>query len=187
MNSGLRRAVFLDRDGVLNEAVVVDGKPYPPANRAQLRILPDTPAALAQLKAAGFLLICVTNQPDVARGTQSREEVGAMNARLMQQLPLDDILVCYHDNSDGCDCRKPAPGLLKQAASLHGVDLTASFMVGDRWRDTAAGYSAGCRTVLIDYGYKEAWSGSQPHHKTTNLAEAAVWILAETLAEQPYK
>ena len=176
----LRRAVFLDRDGVLNEAVVVDGKPHPPANVAQLRILPQAPAALAQLKAAGFLLICVTNQPDVARGTQSREVVAAINTRLMEHLPLDDILVCFHDTADGCDCRKPAPGLLKKAAAQHGVDLTASFMVGDRWRDTTAGYLAGCRTVFIDYGYTEGWSGPQPHHKTATLKEAATWILGET-------
>jgi D-glycero-D-manno-heptose 1,7-bisphosphate phosphatase len=176
----LRRAVFLDRDGVLNEALVLNGKPLPPANIAQLRILPQAPAALAQLKAAGFLLICVTNQPDVARGTQSREVVASINTRLMEELPLDDILVCFHDTADGCDCRKPAPGLLKQAAARHRVDLTASFMVGDRWRDTGAGHLAGCRTVFIDYGYTESWSGPQPHHKTATLEEAAAWILGNS-------
>lgn len=177
VKTGARRAVFFDRDGVLNEAVVVNGKPYPPATVAELRVLRDAPSALARLKAAGFLLVCVTNQPDVARGRQSREEIEAINAKLRSQLPLDDILVCYHDDADGCDCRKPAAGLLKQGAVRHGIDLTASFMVGDRWRDTVAGHHAGCITVLIDYGYNESWSGPPPHHTTSTLAGATTWIL----------
>lgn len=108
MKNSPRPAVFFDRDGVLNEAVVINGQPHPPGNVEALRILREAPAALARLKAAGFLLICVTNQPDVARGTQSRDVVAAINDKLREQLPLDDILVCYHDEAEGCDCRKPA-------------------------------------------------------------------------------
>lgn len=179
MKNDMRRAVFFDRDGVLNEAVIHNGKPFPPANIGELRILSDAPSSLTRLKAAGFLLICVTNQPDVARGKQTREAVVAINAKLQEQLPLDDILVCYHDDVDGCDCRKPAPGLLMQAATRYGIDLSASFMIGDRWRDTEAGHRAGCQTVLIDYGYNERWSGLTPHHITTTLAESVEWILGD--------
>jgi len=179
VKNGLRRAVFFDRDGVLNDAVVVEGRPYPPASAAEVRIAAGAPEALAELKAAGFVLICVTNQPDVARGKQTHEAVAAINARLREALPLDEILVCPHDDADGCVCRKPAPGLLIQGAARHDIHLPGSFMVGDRWRDTLAGHRAGCRTVLIDYGYQESWSGPPPHHTTTTLADAAAWILKE--------
>src|SRR6185436_14383127 len=107
-----RRAVFLDRDGVINRAIVRAGRPHPPASPAEFEILPGVPAALQRLKSAGFWLVLVTNQPDVARGTQTRAGVEALHASLRARLPLDDIRVCYHDDPDGCECRKPAPGLL---------------------------------------------------------------------------
>lgn len=175
----MQRAVFLDRDGVLNRAIVRDGKPYTPSGIAELEILPGVPQALARLRAAGFQLIVVTNQPDVARGTQTRETVEAINAILHAQLPLDDIRVCFHDDQDRCRCRKPQPGLLQTAAQEKSLDLTASFMVGDRWRDIEAGRRAGCRTVLIDNGYHEA-EHSPPHMRLHSLAEAADWILGQT-------
>ena len=108
----MNRAVFLDRDGVLTRALVRDGKAYAPVTPAEMEIEADAPAALARLKAAGFLLIIVTNQPDVARGVTRREDVEAMHAILRAALPLDDVFVCYHDNADACDCRKPQPGML---------------------------------------------------------------------------
>src|SRR2546429_2967557 len=117
MTGASRQAVFLDRDGVLNQAMVRGGKPYPPASLTELQILPGTSDALYALQAAGFLLIGVTNQPDVARGSQRREVVEAINAVLRATLPLAEILVCYHDGRDGCSCRKPQPGLLLQAAA----------------------------------------------------------------------
>src|SRR5262249_39432347 len=116
MREPLRRAVFLDRDGVLNRAIVRNGTPHPPATLAELEIAPDASRALDDLKAAGFLLIGVTNQPDVARGNQSRAVVESINAALLASLPLQEILVCYHDDGDGCDCRKPRPGLLFQGS-----------------------------------------------------------------------
>lgn len=151
----MRRAVFLDRDGVLNRAVVRSGLPYPPANITELEILPGVEDGLARLRAAGFLLIVVTNQPDVARGTQSRDQVESMHRALSAKLPLDDFRVCYHDDADKCSCRKPQPGLLHQAAHDWQIDLANSFIIGDRWRDIEAGIRAGCRTVFIDYGYAE--------------------------------
>jgi D-glycero-D-manno-heptose 1,7-bisphosphate phosphatase len=170
------RAVFLDRDGVIDRAVVRDGKPYPPSSMEELEILPGVGDALASLRDNGFKLIVVTNQPDVARGTQSREVVEAMHKWLCEQLPLDAIYACYHDNSDQCNCRKPAPGLLLHASDEYDIDLTASFMVGDRWRDIEAGKRAGCKTLFIDYGYDEQLS-SEPDVVISSLMDAANWIL----------
>jgi len=173
-----RRAVFLDRDGVLNRAVVRDGKPYPPNSVDALEILPGVPDALADLKTAGFLLLVITNQPDVAKGIQSRESVEGIHRRLRAELPLDDILVCYHQDGDACHCRKPEPGLLHEAAARHALYLPFCFMVGDRWRDVDAGSRAGCRTILLDYGYRERIPENQPAARVRSLREAADWILA---------
>jgi D-glycero-D-manno-heptose 1,7-bisphosphate phosphatase len=150
-----RRAVFLDRDGVINKAIVREGKPYPPADLTELEIPPRVREALAQLKAAGFILIVVSNQPDVARGTTRRSTVEAINSALGKTLPIDEFVICCHDSGDGCHCRKPQPGMLLDSAEKWAIDLPASFMVGDRWRDVEAGQRAGCKTVFIDYGYDE--------------------------------
>jgi transaldolase len=150
-----RRAVFLDRDGVLNRAMVRDGKPYPPESLAEVEILPGVVEGLRRLKEAGFVLIVVSNQPDVARGTTPQRTVEAINAHLAKCLPIDRFIMCYHDSSDGCDCRKPRPGMLFAGVREFDVDLTTSFIVGDRWRDVAAGIAAGCKTIFIDYGYDE--------------------------------
>jgi D-glycero-D-manno-heptose 1,7-bisphosphate phosphatase len=166
--------VFLDRDGVLNRAIVRGGKPYPPATLDELEIPPDTAQALADLKAAGYRLIVVTNQPDVARGVRTRESVEAINAALSAQLPIDEFRVCYHDDGDRCGCRKPRPGLLLQNPA---DDLARSVIVGDRWRDIEAGVHAGVgATVLIDYGYDEPVR-VEPDARVGSLREAAAWIL----------
>lgn len=150
-----QRAIFLDRDGVLNQAVVRDGKPFPPATLDELNILPKVQEALELLKQKGYLLIVVTNQPDVARGKTSIHDVESINNFLMKNLPLDEIRTCYHDNDDYCSCRKPLPGLMLDAAAEYDIDLSESIMVGDRWRDIDAGIAAGCQTIWIDYGYNE--------------------------------
>jgi D-glycero-D-manno-heptose 1,7-bisphosphate phosphatase len=171
-----RRAVFLDRDGVINRAIVRNGKPYPPNSLAELEILPGVPEALAQLKAVGFRLIVVTNQPDVARGKTTRAEVEAMHAVLQAQLPIDELRTCYHDTADDCDCRKPKPGLLIAAARDSQLDLAASYMIGDRWRDIEAGQRAGCTSLFIDYQYAEP-QPSEPCLRIASLTEAVEWIL----------
>ncbi len=168
----MKRAVFLDRDGVLNRAVVRDGRPYPPASADELEIIDGAAEALSRLRELGFLLIVVTNQPDVARGTQSRGEVEAIHGRLRETLPIDEFVVCYHDDSDDCGCRKPKPGGLLDAAKRHGIDLAASFMIGDRWRDVEAGQRAGCVAYFIDYGYAEK-QPAPPFVRVRSLAEAA--------------
>jgi len=175
-----RAAVFLDRDGVLNRAVVREGKPYPPSGPDQLEIPEDVPDALARLRAAHFDLVVVTNQPDVARGTQTIENVEEINTELRRRLPLDDVRVCYHDDRSLCDCRKPLPGLLLAAARDRQLDLSHSFMVGDRWRDVEAGRRAGCRTVLIDCDYHESVP-TEPDVRVRTLGEAATWILDQPI------
>jgi D-glycero-D-manno-heptose 1,7-bisphosphate phosphatase len=179
MSGRLGRAVFLDRDGVLNRPVIRGGKPYPPASAEQLEIFPDASAALVALKRAGFRLYVVTNQPDVARGTQTRAAVERIHAALAEALPIDGFYACYHDDGDACECRKPKPGLLLAAAAEHGIALAGSYMIGDRWRDVEAGQRAGCRTVWLDFGYAERGPASPPGARVATLAEAVAWILQE--------
>jgi D-glycero-D-manno-heptose 1,7-bisphosphate phosphatase len=176
-------AVFLDRDGVLNEAILRDGKPYPPRNLSELVITQGAHAALEELRHEGFLLIVVTNQPDVTRGKASRADVDMLNARLADILPLDAIEVCEHDDVQQCDCRKPKPGMILRAQKKFGVDLTGSFMVGDRWRDIEAGRRAGCRTVLIGNGYGETFP-STPTTMADSLPAAASWIIQQNKLER---
>jgi D-sedoheptulose 7-phosphate isomerase len=188
LHSGqLRPAVFLDRDGVINRAVVRDGKPFPPSGVKELELLPEVASSLHDLKAHGFALFVITNQPDVARGTQTREAVKAIHQALASSLPIDDIFVCYHDDADDCACRKPNPGMLFEARRKHNIDLSRSFMVGDRWRDIDAGHAAGCKTVLIDYGYRERKPAHPPEATVRSLREAADWILCSSLKESTNK
>ena len=157
--SGLS-AVFLDRDGIINRAMVRDGKPYPPSRLGEFEILPGSVTSLSRLADFGYVLIGVTNQPDVARGTQSSELVESFNSLIQSRLPIREIFVCYHDTIDNCDCRKPKPGLIIQAAEKYGVDLSNSWMVGDRWKDIAAGQAAGLKTIFVDYHYAETYKGA---------------------------
>ena len=173
----VRRAVFLDRDGVLNEAVVRNGKPYPPASAAEVRLVDGAAESLAQLKDLGYFLLVVTNQPDVARGTQTMEELGAINAVLDAALPLDAFFICPHDSGDGCECRKPKPGLLLAGAEHWELSLAHSYMIGDRWRDLDAAAAAGVPGVWIDYGYNEQGPSSAPAATVKSLREAVEWIV----------
>ena len=170
-----KRAFFLDRDGVINASVVEAGKPYPPANLEDVIILPGVLQALQHLKDKGYLLIVVTNQPDVAKGKTTYEKVVAINQYLMQKLPIDDIKICFHIDQDECACRKPKAGLLLDAAKVYNIDLSKSYMIGDRWRDVDAGNAAGCQTFWIDYQYQE----QQPQNysfKVNSLYEASLLI-----------
>ena len=171
-----RRAVFLDRDGVVVGAIVRDGLPRSASTLEELEILPDAAEACAGLKEAGFALVVVTNQPEIARGTLDPETVARQNDVLRAALPLDEVVVCPHDDADGCDCRKPKPGMLLDAAARLGVDLASSFMVGDRWKDLEAGRRAGCRVVFVDRGYDEEVR-VEPDAVVGDLGDAARWIL----------
>jgi D-sedoheptulose 7-phosphate isomerase len=179
----LRRAVFLDRDGVINRPMVRNGKPFPPSGVKELELLPEVASSLLDLKAHGFSLFVITNQPDVARGVLSRESVEGIHQILSSTLTLDDIFVCYHDDADHCACRKPKPGLLLEAQRKHNIDLSRSFVVGDRWRDIDAGHNAGCKALLIDYGYEERKPAQPPEATVRSLREAADWIISSSLKE----
>ena len=171
-------AVFLDRDGVINQPKVIDGKPYPPASIDEFILLPGVVEACVRLKQAGFILVVATNQPDVGRGTISREVVEAIHAHVCKLLPIDRVEVSYDSGEENppSEFRKPRPGMLLRAARESNIDLGRSFMVGDRWRDIDCGHAAGCTTIFIDYGYNEPLQ-QPPHFRVASLAEAARIIL----------
>jgi D-glycero-D-manno-heptose 1,7-bisphosphate phosphatase len=173
-----RAAVFLDRDGVLNRSVTRNGAAHPPGSMDEFELLPGVREAVDQLKGADYLLVVVTNQPDIARGTQSAALVDAMNEVILRELGVDAVLMCPHDDIDNCACRKPKPGLLLQAMERFDIDRERSFMVGDRWRDVAAGKAAGCRTVQVG-SLDEGALSIAPTVRREDLTEAASWILSQ--------
>jgi len=166
-----RKAAFLDRDGVLNRSVLMDGVPMPPSVTEEVEILEGVSEAIEILIKADYLPVVVTNQPDVARGTTSRESVEQINHYIGEQIGVEHFFICFHDNSDNCECRKPKPGLLQIAATELGLDISRSFLVGDRWRDIEAGQAAGCPTFFIDYSYPER-SPEKPFTPVSSLLEA---------------
>ncbi|MBI5132518.1 MAG: HAD family hydrolase [Rhodopseudomonas palustris] len=178
------RAVFLDRDGVLNRPLVRDGKPYPPADAASVELYPGLRDQLQRLKDLGFRLIVVTNQPDVARGTTSKQTVDDINRLIASELPsIDKILVCFHDNADNCACRKPRPGMLLEGAAAFDVDLARSYMVGDRRGDMEAGIAAGSRTIFVDRSYNEP-KPTTYDHRVTSTQEALNIIIESEIGHE---
>jgi D-glycero-D-manno-heptose 1,7-bisphosphate phosphatase len=145
-----RPAVFLDRDGVLNEVRMQGATASTPRTVAELRILPAARTELGRLRQAGYVLLVVSNQPDVARGDLSLDAVEEINRALRDALPIDAVYVCPHDTGDGCACRKPKPGLIQAGAQEWGVDLARSWLIGDRWVDLAAAESAGVAGLLVE-------------------------------------
>jgi D-glycero-D-manno-heptose 1,7-bisphosphate phosphatase len=174
-------AIFLDRDGVINANLDRDGKPVAPVSMNEFRLLPGVKEAIAQLKAAGYLIVVVTNQPDVATGRTPKAAVEAMHDEIRRSLEVDDIKVCYHTDRDHCVCRKPKPGMILEAAADHGIDLKSSYLVGDRWRDTEAGKAAGCLTIFVDYGYEQD-GPNKPDMIARSLPDAVASILSKQQA-----
>ena len=175
MDTVVRQAVFLDRDGVLNELIRIDGISVPPRTIKEFRLIDGVVDAVDQLQTAGYLLIVVTNQPDVARGRQTVAVVEAMHEQLRSGLTINDIITCFHDDADACECRKPKPGMLADAIRRFGIDPSRSFMVGDQWRDVTAGRLAGCTTVLVGPD-RDAPMPDAPDLRARNLHEAAGMI-----------
>ena len=174
---GLNRAVFLDRDGVINRAVMREGRPYAPVSFKDFELLPGVEEAARRLHDAGFKLIVVTNQPDVKNGLQAMEDVEAAHRMIRRALPLDDIKVCFHNDSDRCQCRKPKPGMLLEAAKDWSIDLKKSYIVGDTWKDMDAGKAAGCKTIWVRYpGYADR-EKVKADEVVDSLHEAAKLIL----------
>jgi len=178
-----QRVVFLDRDGVLNRAFPEGETTRPPTSVDELELLPGVPESLAKLRTAGFVLVVVTNQPDVARGKQTRTAVEAINAKMQSELPLLDVFACYHDSGDKCHCRKPKPGLLHDAAAKHDLDIETAFLIGDRWSDIVAAHAAGCQAVLIETPFSNA-ERCRADHTATNITSATEWILATAARER---
>lgn len=174
-----RKVIFFDRDGVLVKAIVRDGKPYAATSLDEFEIVPGFKTSMSKLRQAGFLLIVTTNQPDLATGKNSWDTLNEMHRRMNGIFRLDAYEICPHLDADQCDCRKPLPGMLTRAAKREDIDLTQSWMVGDRWRDIEAGQAAGCRTVWIETDYNEKKPAGYDA-KVTNLSEATDFILATT-------
>lgn len=169
-------ALFLDRDGTINRTHVSNGKPLAPVRVEDFEVLPGVAQVVSRVRASGFPVIVVTNQPDLSTGKQTVESLAAINAVMQQQVAVDDIFVCPHTEAHGCDCRKPKPGLIMAASAKWHVDLPRSVMVGDRWRDVEAGQAAGCRTVYIDGQYDEP-RPEGADRVVASLAEAEEFIL----------
>ncbi|MEW6235196.1 MAG: HAD family hydrolase [Candidatus Omnitrophota bacterium] len=170
----MKRAVFLDRDGVLNRPIIRGATAHAPERFEDFEIYPEAKAAVEKLHGAGLLAIVVTNQPEIARGVCPQNDLNAMHRLLKEQMAIDDIYVCPHEDKDRCSCRKPLPGMLLEAACKWDIDLKRSFMVGDRWRDIGAGNAAGCLTFLIERDYN---GEANPHYRVNDLPEAVSLIL----------
>jgi D-glycero-D-manno-heptose 1,7-bisphosphate phosphatase len=174
----MNKAIFLDRDGVINHTVFRMGKPRAPYTFEEFSFIDGVSASIKAFKEAGYLIIVVTNQPDVSRGWVSRAQVDLINDHVKSCLPVDEIMACFHVDQDDCQCRKPRPGMLIEASKKWGIDLSQSFMVGDRMSDVEAGLKANCKTVLItDTLFSE--SETRPYYKCASLLEASFWIISQ--------
>ncbi len=167
----MKRAAFLDRDGVLNASIMNQGIPVPPRSLDEVVMLDGVEESVKLLKSFDFLPVVISNQPDVARGITSILSVNEINAHIGGKLDIQHFYVCFHDNKDLCECRKPLPGLIYNAAIQLGLSISNSFLVGDRWRDIEAGQRAGCETFFIDYSYSET-QPKKPFTRVSSLLEA---------------
>jgi D-glycero-D-manno-heptose 1,7-bisphosphate phosphatase len=172
----LRSAVFLDRDGVINQAIVKKGRPFPPRTIEEFALLPDVSSAIATLRECGLIVVVVTNQPDISSGLISLDFVNQVHNEIKRLTGIEEFYVCPHLDFDDCDCRKPKPGLLHKAAKDLDLDLKSSYMVGDRWKDIQAGNLAECQSFFIDYSYNEK-TPNPPFHPVGSLLQATEKIL----------
>lgn len=173
-----RKAIFLDRDGVINIPLIREGKSFAPRTVRDFKFYPDMSAILKNLKSLDFLLIIVTNQPDIGNGLVDIRVVEAMHKTINQQLPIDHIEMCPHSQKDECECRKPKPGMLLQSALRFNINLRESIMIGDRWSDIEAGQKAGCKSIFIDRHYHEQRPNGS-YLTVESLQEAAYYLLKE--------
>ena len=150
----MNKAIFFDRDGVLIQAPVIDGKPKSIENVSDIIFIVEE-SLIIKLRDLGFYLIAITNQPDISRKKIKPEFVEKINNLIKTKYYLDDFYVCPHSDQDNCECRKPKNGLILDAAKDYNLDLSSCFMIGDRWRDIAAAEISGCKSIYIDYSYNE--------------------------------
>jgi D-glycero-D-manno-heptose 1,7-bisphosphate phosphatase len=175
----MKRGFFLDRDGVVNKAILLNGNPLSPRNLDELEILKGVPEAISLLKVNDLIPVVISNQPDVARNQLSLSQLKIINQEISKLTGIQHFYVCIHDDIDECDCRKPKIGLLKNAASDLDIDISKSYLVGDRWRDMSAGRQAGTTNYFIDYGYLEK-GPEMPYMKVGSLLEAVQRTIGET-------
>lgn len=171
-------AVFLDRDGVVNKVLIRDGKVYSPRALEEFNWEIGVQEAIRRLKEMRFMVIVVTNQPDIARGKISQNILDAMTEKIYSTLSVDAVLVCPHDDRDECTCRKPKAGMILEAIKKWDIDCQSSFVIGDSWKDMVAGQAAGCTTILLDRFYNQE---TECDHKVGSLEEAANLIIKTKL------
>ena len=178
----MKTAIFFERDGILNECRVERGQQIAPRTLEDFRVNAAAREPLQKLKDAGFVLLAITNQPGISRGYLSRRELDLMHVVLKNKLPLDEILMCTHDEMDHCPCRKPSPGLIREAGFKHHLDLERSFVVSDKWQDAQAAHNAGCTSILIE----SPWIGKGHHDfvlpNLNAIAEKILCLAANPLA-----
>jgi D-glycero-D-manno-heptose 1,7-bisphosphate phosphatase len=176
----MKRAAFLDRDGVINRSILINGHPKPPKTTKEVEIIEGVPEAIAILKSNDIVPVIITNQPDVARGITSQGQIKEINSYIGAMANIDYFYTCFHDDLDLCICRKPKPGLIYQSANELNLDIANSFVVGDRWRDISAGQEAGCQTFFINYLYPEK-QPEMPFTAVSSLLEAV-----RIMTREPY-
>lgn len=150
-----QKAVFFDRDGVLNHLVQRDGSYYSPKKFEDFRIVNEAKEVVNRVQAMGFLAIVISNQPDISRGKLKQSELDKMTDLLFKKLNVDDIFYCTHDDNNDTGCRKPAPGLFFTAQKKYNIDFNKSFMIGDTWKDVEAAKTAGISMILLDNNYNQ--------------------------------
>ena len=170
-----QKSVFLDRDGVINKIVYRDGKPTSPRSIEEFEFEEGVAPALKRLSAAGFMLFVVTNQPELARGLVSQESLSKMTALVMSLPGIEEVRICSHDDGHGCSCRKPQPGMLLELAHKHHLALEESYIIGDTWKDSSAGSSAGCKSIILDRPYNQS---APADWRVPNLRSAVSLICA---------
>ena len=172
----MNKAVFLDRDGVINKTIIKNGRVYSPMNLNEFEFVQNIAEQIKKIKDAGYYIIVVTNQPEIARGNIDIYELNKMTKNIKDNLPVNEILICPHDDADNCSCRKPKPGMLFDAAKKYEIDLIQSFLVGDGWKDMGAAKNAGCMGILIDTFYNK---GVSCFRRVKNMNGALKIILNE--------
>jgi len=171
----MKRAVFLDRDGVVNKVQIRNGRVVTPRSFSEFELVEGIGLEVRRIKQAGFFVFVITNQPDVARGLLPVGELEKMSAAVRSEVPVDEVWVCPHDDAAGCDCRKPKPGMVRRAREEYGIAIEDSYLIGDNWKDMELARAAGCRGILIDAPYNQEFSCFR---RVRNIREAVDLVLS---------
>tara|TARA_B100000530_G_C15725700_1_gene395741 strand:- start:72 stop:614 length:543 start_codon:yes stop_codon:yes gene_type:complete len=172
----IKKAIFLDRDGVLVIPIFKNGRSYAPLELNDFKVFPDAKESIKKLKMLGFKIIVITNQPDIHDNILTKEIVDEMNLILKKKVDYDDIEVCY-DKIASSPRRKPNPGMIYDSAQKWNINIKESYLIGDRFSDIEAGIKAGCKgNIFIDYNYTSETSPTKQDYSCSTLSEAANWI-----------